>query len=83
MRPECLSLQGTAYTIICFCKESYMIALWIHDDVFVCLFEAQEHVHHLNLSLDYDGGVVQDGGRGMTLPEYCIRIFGDVYGGEE
>jgi hypothetical protein len=57
VRPEPLSAHRFAKPAVMFCHVSNQVTLRVHDYVSICLLEAQEQVHHLNLSLyDQAGG---------------------------
>ena len=58
---------------------AYMIALWVHDHVSVGLLEAEEDVHHLNLALDHDARLLEEGGGRVVRLENRSGVFWDVY----
>lgn len=64
-------------------KVADVIAVGIHDDVAICLLEAHEHIHHLELALHDEGRVVEEAHCRMSFFEHAMRIFGDVYGSYE
>ena len=75
MRSKKLPRQHIPHPVILLRHISNMISIWIHDDILVGLFEAQEDVHHLELSLDDECAVVQDGHGGVIRLEHTIWVF--------
>lgn len=73
---ECLSGQGPPYSVILLCQISYCLSPSVHDDVLVGLFEAEENVHHLQLSLYDERAVVEQVPCWMVWSEDTIRIVG-------
>lgn len=55
MRFEHLSGHGAAKSVLLLSQVANVVPLSIHDDVSVCLLEAHEYVHHLQLSLNNNG----------------------------
>lgn len=60
VRLEHLATQHTAYSVILLGHVSNCFSSSIHDDISVGLFESEEDVHHLDLSLNDQRAVVQE-----------------------
>ena len=83
VRLEHLPRHRTPQAVIPLRQVPDVVAERVHDHVAVCLLEAHQHVHHLELALDDDGRVVKEAHGGVCLFEDGVRVFGDVDGGEE
>lgn len=80
---EHLSRHCIAYAVVLLCQIANVVAVGIHDDVAICLFETHEYVHHLKLPLYDERGVVEEAHSGVGLFEHRIRVFGHVHGRDE
>jgi hypothetical protein len=83
MRPQPLPSHHLTESPIVLGHVANMIAMRIHDDISIGLFESQEHVHHLYLPLYHQARVGQEGGGGVSFLENSIWIIWDMDWGEE
>lgn len=60
-----------------------MIALGIHDCIFVGLIVKANDIHELELSCHHNGRIGQDAGGGMIELENAVGIFWYVHGGQQ
>jgi hypothetical protein len=78
MCPECLSTQRLSKAAIMLGHVSHVISMRIHNDVSICLLEAKENVHHLDLPLYNEARLREDICRRMGGFDNCIGILRDV-----
>ena len=83
MRPEGLSCDRTADTMVSLRDVSQSLTLTVHDDVAVCLLEAEHDVHHFYLALDYQAAVAEEGEGGVVAGDDAMRVGWDVDFGDE
>ena len=83
MGPEPLPADGAAEAAVVFRHVANVLAGGGEDGVAVCLLEAEEEVQHLDLALDDEGGLGEEGGGGVCGFEDRGGVFGNVDGGEE
>lgn len=56
---ECLSCYRVSKSVVLFGHVADGLASSIHYDVFVCLLEAEEDIHHFQLALNNQGAIVE------------------------
>lgn len=83
VRPEHLPCQRGTYAVVPFGDIPDRLALSVHDDISVGLLKAQHDVHYLQLPLDDQAAIAQDGERGMVGAQYAVRIVGYAHFGDE
>lgn len=80
---EHLACHCVTHAVFLLRQISNVISMGVHDDIAIGLLEPHENVHHLELALDDQGGIVEQSHCWVGFFEDAIGIFWDMNRGYE
>ena len=83
VRPKELPAHCIAHSKLLLRHKAQVIPIWTQYNIFVGLFKPKHKIHHLQFPLYNDCGIRKDRCSRVPFFDDSMRIFGDVYGGEE